>query len=549
MTKIKPLYKVLFVFTFIAITAFTVNDSRYFDIIKNIEIYTNVYRELNNEFVDDLDPGKLMKVGIDAMVGSLDPYTRYISESQVESYVISNDDKYSGLGATSEEVDGKVTVVEIFENGAAMKGGMRVGDIISSVNGKSIEDKSNSEVISIMRGAPGSEISVGVKREGTPKEVVLTLHRSEINIPNVPYSGMVSSNIGYIALTTFTPNAGKNVGRALKSLKRDNDDMTGVILDLRGNGGGLLREAINVCNVFIPTGEEVVFTKGKVRERDQNYKTSLAPEDLEIPVVVLINKSSASASEIVSGVLQDYDRAVLVGQRSYGKGLVQNTKEVGYNSRLKLTTSKYYIPSGRCIQAVEYENGEPKDIADDRRAVFYTKNKRPVLDGGGVTPDVKLEAEEKPEILTKLEKDKWIFKYINKYANANATIDSMDTFAFSDYNGFKSFLTQQGFTFKPKSIDDIQKIEKSEFDKESNESNGLILKQLYDNIEKQASDDLDQYQDQIQKSIENQIVSRYYYEKGKIQNRLKNDSEVNEAVQLLNNKDLYNKILNGEAKG
>ena len=406
-------YALFIVFGFSAISATVLND-KYFEIIKNIEIFSTVYKELNTHYVDDIDPGQLMRVGIDAMMTSLDPYTNYYSESQVQSYRISTEGRYNGIGAVSKVIDDKITITEIIEDGPAHLAGVKVGDQILKINGESTEGRSNEDVVQIVRGFPGSTLSLSINRDGQVQGFMLD--RNDIKLKNVPYSGMVDDNIAYVNLTTFTQNASGNIGQAIQELKKDNE-LEGLILDLRNNGGGLLREAVGLSNLFIDSGLEVVSTKGKVKDRDKSYKTTKDALDAEIPLVVLINDRSASASEIVAGTIQDYDRGVLMGQRSFGKGLVQNHREVGYNSRIKVTTSKYYIPSGRCIQSVEYSDGEPKDISDEDRGVFHTKNGRPVLDGGGVTPDVKLELDEVPSILKSLEKDDWIFKYINQYAS------------------------------------------------------------------------------------------------------------------------------------
>ena len=406
----KKLIATALVAIFIGTSAVTLNnDNKYFEIAKNLEIFTSVYKELNTHYVDELDPNTVMRTGIDAIMNSLDPYTVYYSESQVESYRISLDNKYDGLGASSKEVDGKVTVVEVYKDGPSYEAGIQVGDQISSINGQSTKGRSYEDVTAFLRGFPGTSLQIGVFRPEEKKTHNFEITRSAVDIPNVPYSGMVSDEVGYITLTTFTQEAGKNIAKALRKLRAENSDLRGLVLDLRNNGGGLLSEAIDILGIFLPKESLVVTTKGKVRERDQAYRTRRTPIDIDMPVVVLINKSSASASEIVSGAIQDYDRGVIMGQRSYGKGLVQNQQEVGYNSRIKVTTSKYYIPSGRCIQSVAYENGEPKDIPDSEREVFKTKGGRPVLDGGGVTPDVKLDAFEPSEILQSLDENNWIF--------------------------------------------------------------------------------------------------------------------------------------------
>ena len=525
--------------------AITVNNDKYFEIIKNIEIFTNIFKEINTHYVDEVDPSALMKVGIDAMLETLDPYTTYVSESQIENYRISADGRYSGIGAISKEVDNHVTITEVLQGGAAEQGGLKVGDQLVKVNGKSVEGRSNEDVAKFMRGAQGAEISLTVNRPGSSAPIDINLNRAQVNIANVPYTGMVSEDIGYIVLTTFTQNAGKNIARALRDLKKK-ESLKGVILDLRSNGGGLLSEAINICNIFTPIDQEIVFTKGKVIDRDQSYKTRNAPIDLDIPLTVLINGTSASASEIVSGVMQDLDRGVLIGQRSYGKGLVQNTRRLGYNSSVKITTSKYYIPSGRCIQSVEYEDGEPKDIADDKRAKFKTKNGRTVLDGGGVSPDIKIERPADPDVLKALKEQNMIFKYVTEFALEHDSIVAADDFKFADYGKFKSFLTKNNFKFELEGEKALDEMKSKSLKNLSNSGIDANIAVLEKSLNQAKQDDLDEFESLITKEIEKDIVVRYYYQSGRIKQGLQNDIEIKEAISVLRDTERYNKILSGK---
>jgi len=526
----------------IGMSAATVNNDRLYEISKNIEIFVKVYKELNSEYVDDLDPSKLMRTGIDAMLASLDPYTNYISESQVESYRINSEGKYTGIGAIVKKIGDYVTIVEPYEGSSVLEAGIKAGDQITEVEGKSTKGKSMDDVNQIMRGVPGTSINLTIKSPGESKGRKVSLKRSEVNIPNVPYSGMVNNEIAYVALTTFTPAAGKNVANAITELKKDHD-LKGVILDLRDNGGGLLREAVSLSNLFINKGLMVVSTKGKIKEREKSFKTMTEPLDLELPLVVMINKNSASASEIVSGVIQDYDRGVIIGQRSYGKGLVQNTKEVGFNSRVKLTTSKYYIPSGRCIQSVEYEDGEPKDIPDNKRSKFKTTNGRTVLDGGGITPDIKLTASENPEFIKALEKQHVVFQFIDSYLKGKTGPETMFDIEFDDYEAFKSFVVGQDFNFKTKSEQQLEQL------LETADEEGLKDLMLTDidaikgKIKKQHQLALDQNQGLIMRQIKEQIATRYFYQKGKAFQRLDGDPEVATAISLLTDQSKYNGIL------
>lgn len=523
--------------TLVMTSAVNNNSDKYFEIAKNLEIFTNIYKELNTNYVDDLEPNQLIRTGIDAMMNSLDPYTVYYSESQVESYRISVDGKYNGLGASSQNIDDKVTITEIYKDGPAEKSGLKVGDQITHVNGQSAEGKSYDDVLMFIRGYPGTVLNLTVERPVDDKSYNFQITRSEVDIPNVPYYGMISEDVGYVHLSTFTNDASNNIAKGIRKL-RDQNQLKGLVLDLRGNGGGLLSEAIDILGLFLPQGTPVVSTKGKVKDRDQNYSTRRLPIDMDLPLVVLVDKNSASASEIVSGSIQDMDRGVVMGQRTYGKGLVQNHKEVGYNSRIKITTSKYYIPSGRCIQSVAYENGEPKDIPDSDREVFYTRNKRPVLDGGGVTPDVKLEPKEDPEILQALKKDHWIFKFANSYVHEHSPVDSFEAFTFNDYQAFKNYLTVHNFSFK------TSKEEALELLKSDGGSYTDALRQIQEKINTEKADDLDQYESLIKDEIEAELSKRYFLQEGKTRQMLKNDNEVREAIKLLNYPDKYASILN-----
>lgn len=529
-----------------SISAINFNNDKLFEIIKNIEIFTNIYHELNAHYVDDLDPNQLMRTGVDAMMNSLDPYTVFYSESQVESYRISTEGKYSGLGARSTAVDGYVTITELYENGPAHKSGLKVGDQITGVNGKSAEGKSYDEVMQIIRGFPGTDVNLTVKIPGKSTERNINLTREEVGIPNVPYSGFVSDEIGYAVLTTFTRNAGKNIARALRKMQDQNPDMGGLIIDLRGNGGGLMSEAIDILGIFLPKGSMVVSTKGKVKERDRFYSTKRTPIDEELPIVVLTNGSSASASEIVSGAIQDYDRGIVMGQRTYGKGLVQNHREVGYNSRIKVTTAKYYIPSGRCIQSREYADGEPKIIPDEERAVFYTKNKRPVLDGGGVAPDVEIAPPADPPIVQALKREHLLFKYVTEYMSKSALPDTISDLKFEDYDGLLSFLQSKSFDYVTASEKKFEELQNTA--EEEGYIDGITenLQLILDKIKEEKKDDIEQYKSPIISLIEEDLAQRLFFQKGKAQQRLKNDPEIKEAIALLNDRDRYQSFLQPE---
>lgn len=526
----------------VGVAGITIENDKLFEISKNLEIFISVYKELNTNFADELDPSTLMRTAIDAMTHSLDPYTNFVSESQVESYWINEDDKYQGIGARVGLVQKKLMILEAYQGGPALTAGIKSGDEIISVNGVNIEGKKIEEVNAILRGIPGTDIKLSIKKNGSDLAEDINVKRGEVNIPNVPYSGFVADGVGYISLTTFTQNAGSNISKALRELKTKNPNMSGIILDLRQNGGGLLHEAVNICNIFIPNGEIVVTTKSKVKERDQTFKTLSQPADLEIPVAILIDKRSASASEIVSGVMQDLDRAVLIGQRSFGKGLVQNTKELPYNARLKITTSKYYIPSGRCIQGVEYENGEPKDIPDSQRTKFKTKNGRIVMDGGGVTPDVKLPARNVSAVTQALVDQHIIFDYVNNFCQNKEKIDTIGVFKFTDFTGFTEYLKKRNFQYETEAEKYLNKAKES-MDSASDKTLSDEIVKLKQKISAAKSDELQASKMQIIEEIEKEIVSRYYFQKGKVQLTLDNDPEVKEAISILKDSNRYKKIL------
>ena len=528
----------------IGLSAFTVTNDKLYEIAKNIEIFVSIYKEVNKNYVDELDPSELMRTGVDAMLKSLDPYTNYISESQVESYRLNTERRYDGIGATTRSNGDYIMIVEPLEGSPAFNAGLRAGDKITAVEGESTKGRSETDLGRIVRGVAGTSLSLMVQKYGSDniEEVIVT--RDAINIPNVPHSSVVADGIGYVSLSTFTANAGKNIEKAIKDIKKENE-LEGIILDLRNNGGGLLMEAINVCNLFVPKDELIVTNKGKLVEKDQEFKTRNLPLDLDIPLVVLINKRSASASEIVSGTIQDLDRGVIMGQRSFGKGLVQNHFDIGYNSRVKVTTAKYYIPSGRCIQSVSYKDGEPVDIPDEERSVFYTKKKRPVLAGGGVTPDLRLDLVKDSELVAHLKSQQIIFNYVSDWVLKHDSIAPVGEFNFNDFNEFKEFTSGIGFEYDTQAELEIEELEDALKDSSLASSSKAKLDQLRSEIETEKSVAIDKEKENIINIIEKEIATRYYFQKGKVQQQLLDDSEVKSAVALLRDTDQYTKILSG----
>ena len=524
-------------------TAFTISPEKdkYFEIIKNIEIFTNLYKEVNTNYVDDIDPGQLMRTGLEAMVGSLDPFTNYISEADIEGYRFISEGRYHGIGTKQKKMGEYVTITELYKDQPADKAGLKPGDQFISVDDQSAVGRSLEELDEIMRGFPGTTMNLVIRRPGVAEEMNIQLMRGDVEINNVPYYGMVSDEVGYINLSIFSRNAGRNILNAFKDLKQENPGMSGIILDLRGNGGGLLNEAINISNIFIPRDEVVVTTRGKVKDWDRTYKTVNQPSDTNIPVAILVDKGSASASEIVSGVMQDYDRGILIGQRTYGKGLVQNTMEVGYNARVKITTAKYYIPSERCIQSVEYENGEPVAIADDKRARFKTRNGRTVLDGGGVKPDIVLTPEEEKGVVKALIDDHMIFNYVTQWSLEHPTIDSTDTFRYTDYDGFLAFLKKEKFEYRSDAEKMLEKL--AGIADEETVNIEAEAKMIRTKLDAAQAEELAKNKDLIIRLIEKEIAGRYYYQRGKVQIGLRNDPEVKEAVSVLGDSKRYNEIL------
>lgn len=518
--------------------------SNYFDIAKNLEIFANAYKEINQNYVDVLDPGKLMRQGMDAMLEGLDPFTNYISETDIEGYRYQQDGKYNGVGAAARTRGEYVVISDIYENSPAQKCGMKVGDEIIAIDGQSAKGRSDEAVLEFLRGFPGSSAKIKVRRPIENKEVTLTLERADVTIPNVPHSGFVADGIGYINLTTFTQDASRNIGNAYKDLKHKNPNIKGLILDLRNNGGGLLIEAVNIVNLFVPKGELVVATKGKVPERNNDFKTSSPALDTEIPVIVLINKKSASASEIVSGSLQDLDRAVLMGQLSYGKGLVQNTADVGYNAKIKLTISKYYIPSGRCIQSTRYKNGEPVEIPEAERALFKTRNGRPVYDGGGVKPDVYLHKDTLSGVTKALLDQFIVFDYATKYAAEHPSIDSIELFEFADWKDFTNYVQSKNFMYESASEKKLKELRT--LVQHENWPVGTEIASIEDKIKALKSSEMELSKEKILHEVEQEIVGRYYFQRGKVRKSLVNDPEVKAAVDLLNNPTQYKKILSGK---
>ncbi len=519
--------------------------NKYFEIAKNLDIFATLFKEVNAFYVDEVDPKKTIETGINAMLASLDPYTNYIPEEDAADYRTMTTGEYAGIGSLIGVIEDKVVITMPNEGFPAEKAGIKIGDQLVKIDDVPITTTSTSDVSKLLKGKPGTTVKIEIIRNGETKHFTVT--RSTIIVENVPYYGMVTNNIGYLKLTEFTTNAGKEVKKAVKKLK--SDGATSIILDIRENPGGLLFEAVNISNVFIPKGNLVVETRGKQEDWTQEYKTLGTPTDTKIPLVVLTSSGSASASEIVSGTLQDYDRAVLIGRKTFGKGLVQTTRQLPYNAQVKVTTAKYYIPSGRCIQALDYSHrntdGSVGKVPDSLMVAFKTKQGRTVYDGGGVTPDIKVEGQYLAPITISLLSKAHIFNYANQYYYTHPTAPKLKGFSLSDaeYADFVAWLKDKNYDYTTKLENAIAKLEE-------NKSNDPMVEKIKDKLEilkkevaHNKEKDLQTHKEEIQSLLEEEIMGRYYFTKGEIACSITHDNDVAEAIALLNNPAKYNRIL------
>ena len=536
----------------IGLLSFT-RENNFFEIAKNLDIFSSLYKEVNAYYVDDVEPGQFMRKGIDAMLESLDPYTNYISEDEIEGYRFQTTGKYGGIGASIRKAGDFIVIAEPYENYPAYKSGLRAGDVITEIDGRTIKGKSTDDVSKILKGQPGTEVKLTVKRYGQEKTEVVTFKREEVKVKSVPFSGMLPNNIAYVRLSQFTDQCGREVEDALRDLKAKND-IKGVVLDLRGNPGGLLNEAVNLSNLFVDKGQLIVSTKGRVEEWDKSFSTLNQPFDTQIPVAVLVNSGSASASEIVSGSLQDLDRAVVIGQKTFGKGLVQTTRPLSYGTQLKVTTAHYYTPSGRCIQALDYahrnDDGSVGKIPDSLKKEFKTVAGRKVYDGGGIEPDVALETHRYAPIVVSLVEKNLIFDYANLYASQHTTIAEPAQFALTEteYAAFVKWLSDKDYDYATKTEESLKAFEKTAEKEEYYEALKTDLASLRTKMAHDKDRDLEKHKDEIQKLLTEEITSRYYYQTGRVQVSLKNDKEVSKAIEVLTDADQYKKLLATSAK-
>ena len=518
-------------------------DDRYFQIVKSLDIFTTLFKEVNAYYVEEVNPTELMKIGIDAMLSSLDPYTDYIPEDDIEDYRTMTTGEYGGIGAVIDKKGGINTVVMPYKNAPAVRAGLLIGDQILKINNIALSGKKAYEISNLLKSQINAQITLEIKRMNSPEVFQISLATEKIVIKNVPYAGLVKAGLGYIKLTDFTTNAGKEVSAALKELAQQGASK--LILDLRGNPGGLLDEAINVSNIFVPKGAEIVSTKGKLEEWTKVYRTKSQPVDAEIPLVVLTDGRSASAAEIVAGVVQDYDRGVLVGRKTYGKGLVQQTRPLAYNAQLKVTTAKYYIPSGRCIQAIDYSTESAAKIADSLKSTFQTSSGRSVLDGGGVDPDILIAPSKFATVSYRLMQKDLIFNYATKYYFDHDTLTSARDFELSppEFQQFLAWLGNQAFDYQtPLEIKLKQALDLAKETARSEQVHQSII-QLKALLQSEKKKDLIQYEGEIKQLLEQDIVSRYYLQDGIIEASFDTDPDILKAVAILEDSEAYDGIL------
>ena len=535
-------------------TTFTSDHGKYFEIAKNIEIFTNLYKEINTSYVDELDPGKLMRIGIDAMLESLDPYTNYIPETKLEEYTFMTTGQYGGIGALIRQRNGYVMISEIYEGYPAHKAGLLPGDKILEIDGQALTGKSTAEISEFLKGSANSTVKLKLERGAGDNAEVLSheLNREEIKFKDVPYYGMTSDNIGYIKLTGFTRNASREFKAAFSALKQNNQ-VKGIVVDLRGNGGGLLNEAVNIVNTFVDRGQVIVSTKGKYKEKNRDHVTLNAPLDLTIPIAVLVNSGSASASEIVAGSLQDLDRGIIVGENTFGKGLVQETVNISYNSLLKVTVAKYYIPSGRCIQRIDYshrnEEGEAETVPDSLISEFYSlKNKRALYDGAGILPDIKVENDMFSSITHSLLMNSVIFDFANDYRLRNKELRDNENFKLSDaeFEQFRTYVEGIDLDYTTASQRMLRELEETAKNEEYFEDAKAEYEALSEKLVLDKMSDVNKFKDEIVEILESEIIARYYFQNGRLAHSLKHDQVLIEASEILMDSTQYARILTGQ---
>ena len=522
-------------------------DGHDFEVVKNLDVFNSIYKELDMFYVDSLEAQKAIRVGIDAMLSELDPYTVYYPEDDMDELEMMTKGKYGGIGSIIRlRKDSTVIIYEPYEGMPAAEVGLKVGDVLLRIDDNDLKGMDTEKVSNLLRGEPGTTFLLEVQRPGEKKTRKFKITRRNITVSQIPYHGVLRGDVGYINLIGFTENSSRDFRKALISVKADG--AKSLVIDLRGNGGGSLAEAVNIVNLFVPRGKEIVSMKGKVRSSNYSYKSKNEPLDIEMPIVVLVNNGSASAAEIVAGALQDLDRAVIVGSKTFGKGLVQSVRDLPYNGSLKLTTSKYYIPSGRCIQAIDYKNrreGQKDRVADSLANVFHTEGGREVRDSGGITPDVEVKHDTLANLLFYLSNDDVLTDFATDYCKTHLTIAPAAEFAISDadFEAFKRMAVESGFKYdrlSEKRLDDLKKVAEFEgYLKDAEAEFAALAKKLEHNLER----DFDNFKDDIKKLVEMEIVKRYYFQRGTVESGLRDDVDFDKAVEILHNPEEYNRIL------
>ena len=544
---------IIILVTFLGFGDLKAQDQNNFELSKNLEIYADILRQLNLNYADDIKPGELNTTAIDAMLKKLDPYTVYVPESRREDFELMTKGEYGGIGSLIQKQGEYVIISEPYENFPAQVTGLKAGDKIYAINGESAIGKTSSEVSDKLKGTPGTSFVLTVMRYGDTITRDFEIVREKIKFPNIPYSGMVSNDIGYISLSQFNPNSASDVKNAFNNLVTDYN-IKGIILDLRGNGGGLLNEAVDIVNIFVPKNKTIVTTKGKLSRNTHVHRTRNLGTNTKIPLVIIVNNYSASASEIVAGAIQDLDRGVVIGEKTFGKGLVQNVLDLPYNSKMKLTVAKYYIPSGRCIQKIDYFDESEADsinnLPDSLLHAFKTASGRAVYDKGGIIPDIIIDSKTFSQISGDLYAQNYPFNFANEFVLKNDSIASPKEFVISDsiFADFKKYAENNNFDYKTETEVLLEKIKESSKREDYNAAIDGTLKRMSEEIIEEKKKDIDKNKDEIKEMLKIEIITRYYYQKGKIESSLMNDPDIDEAIKILNNKSLYTSILNGTYK-
>jgi carboxyl-terminal processing protease len=533
---------------------FAFEQDNLFEISKNIDIFVTLFRELNANYVDDVKTEQIIHKGIDAMLESLDPYTEFIAESDVDDYKMSHvSNEYAGIGALVQQQDGKVMIAEPYYGYPAQKADLRAGDVVLKIDDKDVYNKKVEDVTSLLKGLRNTSLKITIQRKGEAQPLVKTLTRQEIKIKNVSYYGTIADGVGYIRLDKFLDNCAAEVKQALVALK-EKQKIKSVVLDLRGNGGGILQEAVKIVNLFVPKGTLIVSQKGKIKSNNTEYYATASPVDAEIPLVVLVDNGSASASEIVAGAIQDTDRGVIIGERTFGKGLVQQTISLAYNTLMKVTIAKYYTPSGRCIQSLDYTNrkddGSVLKVADSLITEFKTKNKRSIYDGSGIYPDISVVTPEFHLVSFQLMQQYHIFNFATEFRSKYNQIAPAKEFTLNDeqYNAFVTFVEQAKFDFTSKSEDKLLELEKVSKKEKYYNNVSADYEKLKAKIAAKKKNDLLVFKNEIKQLLESEIACRYYYQDGRTEASFKYDDEIKEAQKILQTPEAYLAIVTGEGK-